>query len=470
MNKVPPSFGSVKLPANEYHPQLDGRLLSYSRHTPGLSPMDFLQSALGRERFFWRDGRTGLTLAGMGAAVDLMGWGEMRFEAIERQARELFAHAIVSGADHPAAAPRLFGGFAFRNDFVPDVTWTGFNPGHFILPHVQLVHDAGTSWLTINALVDGEEAPAQSLPELEQALDAWYDVLSNHAARPQTLPEQPDVIRYPMDLPAWTAMLNQALADFATTPLEKVVLAHVCEVIRAERIEVVPALTRLLTRYPECFTFLFEPRPYHAFFGATPELLVEVDGTSFTSMGLAGSIERGADEADDAQLAQALLDSTKDRYEHDLVVQAMRKRLAPVASHLEMPPQPEIYQLSNIQHLFTPVSGRLHTAQGILALVDLLHPTPALGGSPRELALPLIREAEPVPRGWYAAPVGWIDQQMDGAFAVAIRSAVVQERKAWLYAGAGIVADSKPAREWEETGWKFRPMQQALGVDEGAVA
>ncbi len=470
MNKPMSSLGSAKLAPNEYHPQIDGRLVSYSRHAPGLKPLDFLQSALGRERFYWRDGRTGLTLAGMGAAVDLMGWGEVRFEAIERQARELFANAIVIGADHPAAAPRLFGGFAFRNDFVPDVTWTGFNPGHFILPHVQLVHDAGTSWLTINALVDREEVPAQCLPELQQALDDWYEVLITHSTRPMTMRKQPDKIRYPMDLPAWTAMLNKALAHFATTSLEKVVLARVCEVIRTERIEIVPALTRLLARYPECFTFLFEPRPYHAFFGATPELLVEVDGTSFTSMALAGSIQRGADEAEDARLAQELLDSAKDRYEHDLVVQAMQERLAPVAAELDIPDQPGVYQLSNIQHLFTPINGQLHEALGVLPLVDLLHPTPALGGSPRALALPFIREAEPVPRGWYAAPVGWIDQQMDGAFAVAIRSAVVQERKAWLYAGAGIVADSKPAREWEETGWKFRPMQQALGVDEEAVA
>jgi menaquinone-specific isochorismate synthase len=97
-------------------------------------------------------------------------------------------------------------------------------------------------------------------------------------------------------------------------------------------------------------------------------------------------------------------------------------------------------------------------------LVETLHPTPALGGSPRDLALTFISAAESVPRGWYAAPVGWIDHNLDGVFGVAIRSAVAQCQRAWLYAGAGIVAASEPQKEWEETGWKFRPIQGALGV------
>jgi menaquinone-specific isochorismate synthase len=106
----------------------------------------------------------------------------------------------------------------------------------------------------------------------------------------------------------------------------------------------------------------------------------------------------------------------------------------------------------------------LNKQSGILPLVQLLHPTPAMGGSPRDLAMDFIRENEPVPRGWYAAPVGWIDSQGDGEFIVAIRSAVAQERRVWCYAGAGIVLDSQPDREWHETDLKFQPMLRALNV------
>jgi menaquinone-specific isochorismate synthase len=97
-------------------------------------------------------------------------------------------------------------------------------------------------------------------------------------------------------------------------------------------------------------------------------------------------------------------------------------------------------------------------------VIAALHPTPALGGSPRELAMQLIGEYEPVPRGWYAAPVGWIDRNLNGQFGVAIRSAVAQEKRVWLYAGAGIVAESEPQKEWDETALKFKPMLNALGI------
>jgi menaquinone-specific isochorismate synthase len=457
--------GGLQIAPNEYHPRVAGRLISYSRRAPGLEPLHFLRKAQGRERFFWHDGRSGLALAGMGVAAELMGWGEARTKAIERQAASLFRHAHVVGADHPAAAPRLFGGFAFREDFVPDVTWTGFGPGHFILPHIQLVHDGSDSWLTINALAPPEDGPEESLPQLEDALDAWFDALQDETEPPGDEPPGEATIRYPMDYPTWEGMIDRALAQFAATPLEKVVLSRVCEVQRPERIALVPALARLLARYPECFVFLFEPRPLHAFFGATPELLIQMEGARYESMGLAGSIQRGADPAEDDRLAAALLASAKDRREHELVTLALRARLALVSSEMDIPAEPTIYRLGNIQHLYTPVHGVLANPRGVLPMVDLLHPTPALGGTPRNIALPFIREVEPVPRGWYAAPVGWIDQNMDGTFAVAIRSAVVQRNRAWLYAGAGIVADSVAEQEWEETGWKFRPMQQALGVE-----
>ncbi|MCP4428601.1 MAG: isochorismate synthase, partial [Chloroflexi bacterium] len=143
---------------------------------------------------------------------------------------------------------------------------------------------------------------------------------------------------------------------------------------------------------------------------------------------------------------------------------------APLTAQLEIAPQPGVYKLSNIQHLLTPVRGRLLRPDGILPLVKLLHPTPALGGSPRKLAMQAIRDAEPVPRGWYGAPVGWIDVNLDGAFVVAIRSAVAQDKRAWLYAGAGIVADSEPQKEWDETGLKFRPMLEAMNCEVGYLS
>jgi menaquinone-specific isochorismate synthase len=452
-------------PLIEYQLPQHGRLVSVTRPAHGITPASFLRRALGRERVFWHDGRSGFTFAGMGAAADLMGWGETRLVSLERQARQLFEHAVLPTEGGELAKPRLFGGMAFRDDFVPDNTWTGFNPAHFVLPHVQLACHGGACWITLNTLVPVEDDPADTLPQLDAALDAWVAELSTPQpdAAPDTRPPTAEV-RYPMEFPEWERIICAAIDRFHHTPLQKVVLARVCEVRMDRLANVDVALANLLARYPECYVFLFEPRPHHAFFGATPELLAHVEGVRLTSMGLAGSIQRGATPEEDAALAAELLASAKDRHEHALVLAAMERRLRPLAAALDIPETPEVYTLSNIQHLYTPVTASLHEARGILPLLEVLHPTPALGGTPRGLALEFIREAEPVPRGWYAAPVGWIDHRLDGAFGVAIRSAVADNRRVWLYAGAGIVADSQPEKEWVETGWKFRPIQDALGV------
>ena len=179
-------------------------------------------------------------------------------------------------------------------------------------------------------------------------------------------------------------------------------------------------------------------------------------------MALAGSIQRGASAAEDAALAAALMSSAKDRHEHRLVVDALRSCLHPLADRLYVADDPTVLSLRNIQHLHTPVKARLRRPEGVLPLVKALHPTPAMGGTPRDLALDFIQSHEPTLRGWYAAPVGWIEGNMDGAFAVAIRSAVVQKERAWAYAGAGITPGSLPRAEWNETEWKFQPIVTSL--------
>jgi menaquinone-specific isochorismate synthase len=262
-------------------------------------------------------------------------------------------------------------------------------------------------------------------------------------------------------------MIRHATKTMRSGPLNKVVLSRVCEIRYAQKVDVDGALAYLNATYPDCYRFLFEPRPFHAFYGATPELIVAVNGRSLQTMGLAGSIGRGKTPTEDAVLALELLNSAKNQHEHALVVESIRRRLAPLTSQLTISAQPTVLQLGYIQHLFTPIHATLNQSDGVLPILQNLHPTPALGGQPRELAMPFISQAEPVPRGWYGAPVGWLDHNLDGAFSVAIRSAITQDRRVWLYAGAGIVANSDPQAEWEETALKFKPMLNALGMVNG---
>jgi menaquinone-specific isochorismate synthase len=441
------------------------RLVSLSLPAPDLTVSQFLWHGRDQERFFWEDARDHISFVGFGAAANLFAWGENRIEEIERQARQLFANLALLREDAPELAkPRLFGGFAFQDDFVPDNSWAAFHPAHFILPHYQLVQIQGESWLTINALMPAEESVTAVQSELETALNERYKALRD--SQPPDLFAPPDgspQVNYPLSREQWTAIINDARAQIAAGELKKVVLSRMCELRFDGPVAVDRALAYLAREYGDCYRFLFSPRRNHAFYGATPELLVKVDGRRLTTMAMAGSIARGETGLEDQALGQTLLKSEKDRHEHDLVTISILGRLTGVTGKLEIAPQPGLYKLKNIQHLFTPIRAELNKAMGVLPLVKLLHPTPALGGSPRRAALAFIQQAELAPRGWYAAPIGWLDYKLDGAFAVGIRSAVAQDRRLWLYAGAGIVAASDPDKEWQETALKFKPMQEAVG-------
>lgn len=434
---------------------------------PGVDIRQFIERAADQERFYWHDANSKLRLAGFGTAAELIAWGKTRFRVIERQAQCLFRHAVITSPS-PLAIPRLFGGFAFRDDFVPDHTWAVFHPAHFILPHFQLTDVGSQTWLTINTLMPEDEVRADELDELWQALRArlrWLFEENSKLVPPDQVSPPPVKLHYPLTPDAWDVMVNEAVRQIRLGRFRKVVLARASEIACGDTIHVGQALQFLDQQYRGCYRFLFEPQSGHAFLGASPELLVQVSGSELATMALAGSIRRGATLDEDARLSAEMLGSPKERYEHHLVVEELRRRLRPRSSHLDIPSIPGVLQFQNIQHLHTPVRASLRRPVGVLRVLASLHPTPALGGSPRQLAMEYIRQAEPVPRGWYAAPVGWLGPDLDGEFAVAIRSAVIQDQRAWLYAGAGIVAASQAEQEWKETALKLRPIMQALGVE-----
>ncbi|WP_040229287.1 isochorismate synthase, partial [Bhargavaea cecembensis] len=199
------------------------------------------------------------------------------------------------------------------------------------------------------------------------------------------------------------------------------------------------------------------------FFGATPERLVEVRGDHAGTACVAGSVRRGKSAGEDRLLGDGLLGDPKNRSEHQYVVSMIGEVFRRLCTDVRIPAGPRLLKVRDIQHLFTPVEGVPVPGKDLLDFVEALHPTPALGGTPREAAMPMIRENEGMDRGYYGAPVGWMDAEGNGEFAVAIRSALLEGGTARLFAGGGIVADSVPEEEYEETWVKFRPVMRALG-------
>jgi menaquinone-specific isochorismate synthase len=195
--------------------------------------------------------------------------------------------------------------------------------------------------------------------------------------------------------------------------------------------------------------------------GATPELLARLQGDDVTSLVLAGSAPRGATPTEDQLRGEALLVSAKDRWEHELAVDSVRAVLQERCDRLEME-GPGVLRLANVQHLATRLQGRLVGAKGIGDLIAALHPTAAVCGTPRQAALDRIRSLEQMDRGRYSGPVGWLDADGNGEFGIALRCAEVNGSRARLFAGAGVVAESLPEAELEETRLKLLAMQSAL--------
>jgi isochorismate synthase len=221
-------------------------------------------------------------------------------------------------------------------------------------------------------------------------------------------------------------------------------------------------LRGLRAAYPSCFTYLVAGADGTAFAGASPELLIRRAGDHAFSQPMAGSVARGANDADDELLARQLTDSAKDAAEHRLVSRFVVDALRPFAQTV-VGRVPEVVRFTNIQHLATSVSATLHDeAVDVLTLASALHPTPAVGGWPRVAADRLIDELEGMERGWYAGGVGWMDGRGDGELAVALRCGLLWEDGARLYAGVGVMPDSDPARELEETELKFKALMTAL--------
>ncbi|WP_058366711.1 isochorismate synthase [Haloparvum sedimenti] len=437
--------------------------------------------ALDAPRTVWSAPGEATVVAG-GAAATLTADSPDRFAAVRDAAEALFRSGDVH-AGTEAARPRLFGGFSFHADrgerdgsvaeseaaAVPEPTgaddgggaWSDFPDARFVFPRVQVTFADNGVWLTVNAA--GPDADPDAV---ERRLDAERESLSGLAdERPR--PPRPGIEarRRTTTLTDWRAGVEAAIDRIESGRLRKVVLAQALETDLGADLSWGATLERLAEAYPDCRRFCIEPDAGGtAFIGATPERLVSLRGRTVETDALAGTTGRGETPEEDEWLAEELLADAKNSHEHEIVVDAIRDQLDPFAASIATGER-RVKRLATVQHLHTPITAELNDDHHVLDLVESLHPTPAVGGLPPDAALETIRATEPFDRGWYAAPVGWIDAAGNGSFAVAIRSAVVARRRATLFAGVGIVADSDPDREWDEVQLKYRPILDELERD-----
>jgi len=409
-----------------------------------------------RPRFGWATPSE--SIAAAGAAATVTAEGASRFDDVRAAAAGLFDSCESPTGGLPSVArPRLFGGFAFHEGDHDggDSPWDEFPGAAFFLPEVQVTAGDGSRWLTTAAA--GDDAADRAAATLA----TWKDRLADEpAVNAKRRPGIASREREPSQS-AWREQVGRALESVDAGTLQKVVLAQALRVQLQSELSVPDVFARLAETYPDCYRFMFSPSDGATFYGATPERLVSLRGRTVRTEALAGSTGRGDTPAEDEWLAAELLDSTKDIHEHEIVAEAIREQLEPFAASVRIGDR-TVRRLATVQHLRTSITAELSDDEHVLSLVDALHPTPAVGGLPPDEALRTIRETEAFDRGWYAAPIGWVDAAGNGTFAVGIRSAVADDRTATLFAGAGIVADSDPDREWDEVQLKYRPMLDEL--------
>lgn len=461
----------------------------------GSGVLECYARAEDQDRFFWQRAEAGDLFCALGAVDEIESDGPGRFADIRKWSASLSKRMDWIGANRSSrseTSPVYLGGFGFENEMASSPHWKAFPAARFVLPkfiveqreenETTVGGKGGSRWVHFVRVEPG--APASAVES--ELLGRFDEVLTMSSSTGDGIGEDcsrdlgragevgPEyIVRADRRHSVFEAQVRRAIQEIEEGGLAKVVLARSLSVDHDVPFDVPAFLARLRDLYPSC-TLVAIGRGKDTFLAATPERLVRVAGCEVESAALAGSAPRGRHPEEDQAFAAALLGSEKENEEHAYVVASIRGVVEVLCDDFECSATPELRRLVGIQHLETRLRGRLRLESDgqkvtdVLGLVEALHPTPAVGGLPATEAMAWLKHFERLDRGWYASPVGWLDQSGGGDFRVALRSALIRNglgptgesgaSHAILFAGAGIVAGSEPERELVETRIKLRAL------------
>jgi salicylate biosynthesis isochorismate synthase len=436
-------------------------LASFSVDMPDLDPLVYF---LANQEYcdpssLWIAADNTFAIAGIGRANEIVAEASNRFSSCSKVFHEIMGNVVTDGPEVPVWC----GGFAF-DERDGSSLWREFPSAALTLPEFSVVKREKRCSLVLNVLMKLDT-------DVSGVVDMLVKRVNETIANCESLEDEMNAVdnrctfESALSSETWQSIVAAAIGMIKTRgAFQKVVLARQVQAHATYPISISAVMAKLAEKRSKAYLFGYK-RGRSCFVGATPERLISLSGKVFRSTALAGSIRRGDSEDSDRALGEVLLNDAKNLHEHGVVVSTISTTLAPLAEKLSVASSPTLHRLPNIQHLSTPIEGSVKHGVDLLALVGALHPTPAVAGQGRTEAVAYIRAFEQLDRGWYAGPVGWMDQYGDGEFAVALRSALLTGTRAMLFAGCGIVSDSDPADEYRETGLKFRTMLDALGFD-----
>ena len=434
-------------------------ILSHSFRIDAIDILPILTHPADRHstRIYFEKPSNGFAMAGMGTTVSIDFDGNI--EKFHKKISDI-KNIIVYEKGQDCPRPSFLGGYAFNPEMKADETWRNFPRGRFILPECLATQNDDGTWLTISILINQND-------DLLKILKRFINLCIHYENRmPVTLPPitslPVDKFRDVPDHDSYSKTINQILERLKPGKVEKVVLSRSHHVKISKNFSVISVMQVLRNAYPKCMSFFFSFPNEGIFFGSTPEPLIRLNNKLIETEAIAGTISRGKNMEEDRLLAEKLQDSHKECEEHRFVLEQILRKLKPLTNQLDYTDYPEILKLKNVQHLKTPILGELSSNQHILDLVKQLHPTPAVAGTPTLDAMDIIQELETHDRGWYSGPLGWVDVNGNGEFFVGLRSALVSDDEAHVFAGGGIVTESIAEREWDETELKIQPIITAL--------
>lgn len=437
-------------------------LMSEVHKMDTIDPLSFFNSGSERylgERFYWKDPSEEVVIIGLGLSKQIQSDQVTdRFFHVEEEWKKFLQDSLIFNPyKENGLGPVMFGGFSFDPLKTKTTLWSKYADSLFHIPKYMLTIVENQTFLTTNIVCTPNDDFTLFEKVIKERVQLLTSLEQDFDCKPAKLIATKEIS--PLQ---WKQSVDELVKDLKDGSLKKVVLARELRLIFDNQVKAEVILENLYNQQRDSFLFVFESNG-DCFIGATPERLVKKQGNDVFSTCLAGSIKRGKTEFEDEILGQTLLNDQKNLIEHGFVVEMIKEALAESCEEIILPEKPQLMKIRDIQHLYTPVIGKCQKDASLLLLVERLHPTPALGGLPKQEAVEKIRQIEELDRGFYAAPLGWVDYRGNGEFAVSIRSGLIQGMEASLFAGCGVVSNSDSESEYMETSLKFRPMLRALG-------
>lgn len=423
-----------------------------------IHPLHFFENGktLSKYRIFWADDTHRFMIAGIGK-VNALTDEKLTDATMDEKWQRLLRRAhIYDPYQTEGTGLLMFGGMDFDSKKEKTALWENFPSFYMVLPQYILVIKGADSFLTTSFFISPDQSTDLVLDKRQERMEQLLHPLDSFPKKATVLKKEE------VDPEAWLEDVQGAIDELNAGKLRKIVMARKMKIQLEKEAELSPILAKMLAYHQNSYIFAFQ-KEQDCFLGATPERLIQQKKELLLSTCLAGTAPRGKTKKEDVRIAKKeLLQDEKNLEEHRYVVQMIRKALEHFCTEIDMPNEPIVRTFKDLQHLYTPVTARLKETDRFFELIQTLHPTPALGGYPKERALEFIRHHENLDRGWYGAPIGWMDSNQYGEFAVAIRSGLIRKDQVTLFAGCGVMKDSIPEKEYEETKIKFLPMLSVL--------